>query len=329
MTHALISALEAAANNWAGSQPNGPMLTATRAFLESAGRDSTLLAEAAASLTRLSAGPATWLAVACGTAVERGASPEITGPAVFDLLRATLSGLPEWNESSSDELPELTSEQTATLELLPFLCQSVVTHLARLPAQRESMGADAVLLNRLNQISAYSHGAIWVREALTKSSGALLLLHPSARKGLRLRYSNVSNCFHLFSLVQTAVGTSLEGGNEPNAVIARVARGKSSEEVSDQAWWHYSHASSAVPEIATSIRGDGLVREIPEIDGFRVVLAWPPILATRHWDAGFLGPHLDAMPADVVLEGALTDAECIAWLERLGSGKRKPWWRRG
>ena len=147
---------------------------------------------------------------------------------------------------------------------------------------------------------------------------------------MRDRYTIVSKCFHLFSLIQTAVGARLAGGREPNDAVAQVARGKSSDPVSDDSWWHYGNARSTKADIMTSIWGEGLVREIPAVDGAQVILAWPMILQSRTWDAGFLGPHLEAMPADAVLDGVLSQAECDTWFERLGlvaADAPRKWWR--
>ena len=328
MNPVLLQPLVAASRDWAGGQPTGAMLAATRAFLAGAAQNPKLIGELAASLPLIgSPGSAAWLALASGTAVESGVPPETTGTAVFALMRSWLPSLPACDGAPEEELPEPTEEQAVLLALFPFVCQAAVTHLARMPSHRAEMGADAGLLERLDRLRAYSHGAVWAHEALTKTSGALILLHPPSRAGVRLRFTNVSNCFHLFSLLQTAVGQTLPGGREPNETIARVSRGKSTETVSDEAWWHYGNALANKPEIATSLWGEGLVREIPEIDGVRVVLAWPPILKSRHWDTGFMQPHLAAMPADAVMEGALTQPEVDGWLERLGLSARKSIWQ--
>jgi hypothetical protein len=314
----LVAALLGSSSGWAGGTPNGAQLRSTRAFVQAAEQDPELLSEAVMSLADVDPGAAAWIAVTCGTVVERGASAEVTGSAVFALLRSWLHRLPDGPQDDA---------QRALLELLGYLCQSVVTHLARLPEQRAALGQDQALLDRLASLQEYSPGAFWVHEALTKSSGTLVLLHPPSRAGVRVKYANVSNCFHLFSLLQTAVGTRLAGGREPDEVIARVARGQGNETVTDEAWWHYGNATSKEPDVAASIWGEGLVRDIPVIDGVTVVLAWPPQLKTRTWDAGFLGPHLEAMPADAVMEGSLTQAETDAWLARVGSDQRKRWWR--
>jgi hypothetical protein len=47
------------------------------------------------------------------------------------------------------------------------------------------------------------------------------------------------------------------------------------------------------------------------------MLLWPPILESRSWSTNF-GPHLEALPADVVVEEELSLAESRAWLQALG-----------
>ncbi len=321
MAHDLCTALETASRGWTGDAPSGAMLTSTRAFLAAAAENTALLSEVASSLGSYEPGAAIWIAVTCGTAVERGAPAGLTGPAIFDLLRSWLPKLPV--ETSSE--PEVTPEQTALLTLFRYLAQSTVTHLAHLPAHRELMGKDLVLIDRLDELRRFSYGAVWVGEALLKASGGIILLHPPSGTGVQARYTNVSNCFHLFSLLQTAIGTSIAGGRTPSAAIARVARGTGTEQVNDEAWWHYGIAMRGESNLATTIWGEGLARDIPSVDGVQVILAWPALLGARTWDAGFLGPHLEALPADAVVERALTIAECEAWMKRLGLGPKKSW----
>ena len=190
------------------------------------------------------------------------------------------------------------------------------------------MGQDAPLLDRLDVLGGYSHGAWWVREALLKTSGKLVLLHPPSGTGLRLWYDNVSHNFHLFSLLQTTVGTAIPGGRLADDTVALVARGQSADPVTDEAWWHYGTATSPKPELKASLWGEGLVRDIPRLDGEQVILLWPPVLGSRSWDAGFLGPHLEAMPADAGVERVLGADETKVWLEKVGIGReRKRWWR--
>ncbi|HTU64746.1 MAG TPA: hypothetical protein VMF52_02245 [Steroidobacteraceae bacterium] len=315
-----------ASRNWAGDAPTGAMLSALRAFLAAAEKDESVVREAAAVLVAQSTGSIAWMSLSFGTWVERGGPAALTGPAVLEQLLAWLPKLP--TPDVTQPKPDPTPAQKRLLTQFPFLCQSVVTHLARMPVVRASMGQDAALLQRLDVLGAYSNGAWWVHEALVKSSGTLVLLHPPSGTGLRLSYTNVSNNFHLFSLLQTAVGTSLPGGRVPDETVAFVARGKSSEAVGDEAWWHYGNASSPTPDVMQSIWGEWLARDIPRVNGEQVILLWPMILKQRLWEAAFLGPHLEAMPADASIERMLTPDECAAWLNTLGIGKpRKPWWR--
>ena len=321
-----LDELAAASRNWPGDAPTGAMLSTMRAFLSAATKNDPLVREAAISLSTEDPGAAAWIAVALGTLVERGASVELSGRAVLDHLKSCLPKLPK--PGNEEALPDPTPEQVKLLALFQFVCQSAVTHLARLPAERQAMGQDAPLLERLDQLGGYSHGAWWVHEALLKTSGKLVLLHPPSGTGLRLWYDNVANNFHLFSLLQTAVGTAIPGGRPADESIAMVARGKSADPVSDQAWWHYGNVASPKADLKATIWGEGLVREIPRVDGEQVMLLWPPILQGRSWDAGFLGPHLEAMPADAGVERLLTADETQAWLAKVGLGPgRRRWWR--
>jgi hypothetical protein len=321
VTEDICESLRTASSGWVGDAPNGAMLKATRAFLTRAKNETEVMQQAAACLPRVEPGAAAWIAVASGTAVENGAPAEITGPAVMELLRSWLPKFPAFADDPELE-PELTREQRALLPLFRYLSQAVVTHLARLPAQRESLGHDLSLIDRLGELQSLSHGAVWVREALLKSSGTLLFLQPTHRLGAKV----VSNCFHLFSLLQSALGTFVPDGRPVDSVIARVARGQIAESVQDEAWWHYGHAHSSKPDIAAMIAGEGLVRDLPRVDGALVILAWPSILKSRTWNESFLGPHLDAMPADARIESALSPEELDAWFKRLKIDG-KPWWK--
>lgn len=86
----------------------------------------------------------------------------------------------------------------------------------------------------------------------------------------------------------------------------------------DEAWWHYGDPASKTADIHHSISGEGPVREIPAVNGSRVMLLRPPIMQSRGWDAGLFGPHLEALPANVVVEEELSPENCQAWLRALG-----------
>lgn len=303
-----------------GNTRSDALVKATGAFGEGAAKDPALITEAVAHLTSRSLPPAgvAWLALTFGTGVERGADVELSIGALLSLLDEWLAALPAATEDEDeDEAAEQTAEQAELIEVLPSLCQAIVAHLARAPARRAALSNNRDFLARLAAAEAWSHGPAWVRQAVEKTSGELLVLHAPSRRGLRLRYSNVSNCFHLFSLLQTAIGTRLPGGREPEPFIAAVARDQAEGAITDVAWWHYAHADSRAPDISASIWGEGKVSNLPLIDGVRVIILWKPILGARSWDGGFFHPQLAALPPDAVVEGELSDAETAAWFAKL------------
>jgi hypothetical protein len=253
------------------------------------------------------------LALEMGAAVERGtARPELSAPAVIDLMHSWLPQLPERED---------------LLKAFRDLAPSVVTHLARIPQLRATLSEDLPLLERLAELEEHTIGAAWIRETLLRSTGSLIVLHVSSGRGFRLHYRNVATCFHLFSLLQTAIGEQLPGGRKPDPLITAAARGKSPDDVKDEAWWHYGDPRSKVADLKASIWGEGLVREIPVIDGERIMLAWPPLLASRTWDSAFFGPQLDAVQPDVVIEAELSTADSSALFQKLGiSQAKRKWW---
>jgi hypothetical protein len=313
----LLTSLATASRDWIGDSPTGAMLSAMRAFL-SAAKDEALLREAAESLDGLEQGSAAFVAVAMGSAVERGASAQIAGPALIDTIRSWLPLLPV-TDDEKESYPTPTPDQAMSLARLQFLCQSAVTHLALLPDLRAELARDSALLERLDELAGYTPGARWLHEALVKSSGTLVVLHPQSGTGARLRFTHVSNCFHLFSLLQTAVGARIPGGRDRTGPVTQ----------GDEAWWHYGNPNARKPSLGASIWGEGLVSEIPRVDGVHVMLLWQQVLERRTWDAGFFTPHLEAMPADVTLEGLLSPEEGKRWLARLGVEPEavKAWWR--
>jgi hypothetical protein len=296
---------------YAGGQPTETLRQLTGGFVRRARDDANVLASAVAALKTLPPQGASWLAVAIGAAVEGGANAELSARAILDLLLSWLLQLPAAERST------LTPQQAELLAAFEPLAQSVVAHLARADHLKSTLSQDLPLLDRLAVLEEYTAGAAWIREALLRSSGSLILLHAPSRRAFRLEYVNVATCFHLFSLLQTAVGERIPGGRKPDPLLADVARGKSREKVTDEAWWHYGDPRSMVASAGAMIFGEALVREIPMVAGERVIVLWPPIVASRRWDSAFFGPQLEALGPDVVLSAELSRGESAAWGERL------------
>jgi hypothetical protein len=319
-----VNALLSACAAYAGGEPSEALRQLTREFIGRARGDDAVLERAAEALKTLPPWGAAWLAVAMGAVVERrGADAPVSARPVVDLLLSWLPQLP--NAEAGEDSP--TPAQRELLEALQLLGQSVVAHLARAPDLKAELSQNLPLLDRLAMLEPYTAAAAWIRETLLRSSGSLILLHAQSGRGFRLHYRNVATCFHLFSLIQVAIGEQLPGGRKPDARIAEAARGRSHETVQDEAWWHYGDPRSKVADLRFSIWGEALVREIPLIDGERVMLLWPQLLASRTWDSAFFGPQLEALPPDVVVEAELSTADAAAWFEKPGirRGRRK-WW---
>jgi hypothetical protein len=315
MTDSVLEDLLNESRKHAGGQPSESLRGVTRAFFQRADSDPAILRAAAEALPTLPPAAVGWIALVLGSAAESGKDPALTTPALLQLLRSWVARLPV---PEKEFLPEPTPDQRELIEALRPVCQSVVAHLARLPAERQKLVEDMEFLERLADLENYSHGPGWVREALLRSSGTLIVLHPPSGSGLELRYENVATNFHLISLLQTAVGTRIPGGREPDPKIAAAARGQTNDDVYDEAWWHYGDPRSKTPELRASIWGEGLVTEIPLISGVRVILLWPPIMKSRTWDRGFFGPHLQALPANVVVEEELSRESRREWFAALG-----------
>jgi hypothetical protein len=306
-----------------GGEPTAELRKAAGAFLSRADSDPTILVAAANALATLPPAGAGWLALVLGTAVERGTDAAVTLPGLVRFLRSCLPQLPVPETIQDDDgeeeesYPDPTPQQETLLEALRPVGQGIVAHLARLPAERAKLCEDNPLMERLEALAGYSPGLNWVREALLRKSGTLIILHPPSGSGLKLRYENLARNFHLFSLLQAAVGTRVPGGRQPDPKIVAAALGQTRDQVHDRAWWHYGDPRSKTPELRQSIWGEGQLTEIPVIDGSRVMLLWPPLLQSRTWDEGFFGPYLQAMPPQVVIEEELARETAHQWLKML------------
>jgi hypothetical protein len=331
MTHSLLAPLLAASASYDGGEPGDALAKASRSFLTDGLGDIDLVREASVAAATLPPHGASWVALMIGNLVERGEG----AAASFDGLWQLFLG---WYAPLLDETPEGGERRAVHEAALPRLCQSLVAHLARLPDRRDALFADAQVHEALEGLAGQHVGAFWVCEAIERSSSDLILLHPTSRTGWRTRYDNVALCFHLFSLLQTSVGTRISGGREPDRALAEVARGAAHDQaMSDEAWWHYGNPRVPASNAMAMIPGDMLTRHIPLVDGVQVLLLWPTILSRRGWDSGFFGAHLQALPAGFAVTEALAPEECERWFTRLGvagpvaaaqsPAVKRPWWK--
>lgn len=200
---------------------------------------------------------------------------------------------------------------------LEYLGQGLVAHLSR-SERAYSAACRTEVLEEIERVENWSVGALWVKELIGKVSGELLVLHGEMPKGARLRYRNISNCFHLFTLLQAALVEIMPGSGTLDSQLMAAAQGKVSVGgLMDQAWWHYGLASPQ-PTLAASVWGEASPSSIPALAGVQVLVLWPPLLGKRSWDSGFFGPVVEsALPSVEVVEELPPD-DVERWRRRIG-----------
>lgn len=264
-----------------------------------------------------------YLAIWLGAGVENGQDPELTcGPIVETFLRwsRTVETAPEAeagedNEADDPEAPEPDEETISGLQLLG---QALVAHLARAPKERRRLAQTPEIRGEFERIEHLSYGATWVMHLLRQCSGELVVLNAAHRKGAIVHYKNISNCFHLFTLLQGAVADIMPDAQQPPEDVLAIARGEASGAGHDHAWWHYGQGDCPKAEMGASIWGEGAPDSIARIDGVQVILLWPPLLGSRSWDSGFFSPVLEASLPSVEVARELSADELAAWRARLG-----------
>ncbi|MEM8711510.1 MAG: hypothetical protein AAGG01_11195 [Planctomycetota bacterium] len=286
------------------SEAPSPQLRATtRAFVLDVARRGELEAEVLESLHSLPPHGAAWLALAVGSAVEQGLAPSVAGPSLVQVFR-------DWLEKTKD------GQDADRLAALPTLAQAVVTHLARLQDLRTELASDAAWVRTLDDRAPESPGISWVYELIARRSGDLFVVHATAQRVCHLRFWNVARCYHLFSLIQSVLGSALPGGELPNDEVAAAARGRSEEPVTDRASWHFQRAG-AKPSTAKAVWGDESVDVLKGPDGAYAISLWEPIMGVREWSSSAFGPALEAAPSDMRFMAELKNAEAAAWVDRV------------
>lgn len=314
MNDAALTDLLAACRTYAGGRVDTRFNAAAQAFYASANAQPKIAARAARELGSLPPPGAAVLANMLGTIVEKGGSVERSGPAVWGLYQAWL---PQIHRGFSGR-KELSPRQRELLEAFQLLSQSAVSHLSAMPQERRLAAGNKALMTQLSELQDYTPGAAWVRQMLLSRSDALLVLHLPSRQGFRLRYENIVNGFHLFTLIQAVFGETLPGGRMPNKFIVDMARCVTvAEEGNDEPWWRYEMVQANEPG-PVEISGEASVEAISRIDGRQVILLSPPVEGAALWDTSFFTPQLFAMPASVVLEETLTASEAEEWLAKAG-----------
>jgi len=285
-----------------------------------------------------SPGGAGFLALWVGAVVEGGVDPEASVEYVQEALFGWLRSLPEPPEDDEEEASpssRLPADQLGGIEMLET---SLVAHLSRcepaLLAFRKNDEARELVVRACD----WEAGGAYLREILNQCSGNLVILHGSEARGCVVRYRNLSNCFHLFTLLQGALEGKMPGSRKASRETLEIARGEESGDVSDAAWWHYGQPSLPEANLRALVYGEGSPKSIESVDDVQVLLVWPPIMQSRSWTAGFFYPKLQVAPPEVTVERELLPEEVTDWRNRLGLSRtstpepaqessKKPWWK--
>lgn len=286
------------------SSPSPSLQSVTRPFLSSMIETGQVPADALAALDRLRPHGAAWIAIVIGSAVERGVPAASAGESIVGLFRQWVEALTSGNATKEHE------------EALPSIGQATVAHLSRMPERRAALAADSGWMRLLEECEERSHAITWVRALLLRRAGQLFVVHADSRRVVKMQFAGVSNCFHLFSLIQTETGSRLPGGEAPDPKIAAAARGDDSVTGSDRAWWHYQLRGSKVA-VGESAWGEAHIDTLMQKDGTYAVALWSTILSSRTWNTGFFSPTLEADPSTIEWVTELEGAEAQAWCDQL------------
>jgi hypothetical protein len=320
-----------AANRQRGMEPNADLIRVMNALADLPKHEREGAGPAVANALPALTSPtgAGFLAVWLGAGVENGADPQLTVRPIIDTFlkwSRTVETAPEPGEGEDVlDTPEPAPE---TIDGLQFLGRALVAHVARAPEARKWMKENAEVRREFERVEHLSYGAAWVVQLLRQCSGRLVVLNTAEKIGAVVRYNNISNCFHLFTLLQGALADVMPDARRADKSLLEIARGGQQGQWHDTAWWHYGQPEISSPELAAMVWGEMEPSGIASIDGTQVLLLWPPVLQSRGWDGGFFAPVLEASLPDVEVLEVLPQAAVIAWWARLNLPEpQRPAWQ--
>lgn len=330
---ALAEKVMAAANRQRGREPSPEFREAIKPMFEAeSGIRKTLHLRLATIIPQITSASGAGLTAMCfGAAVENGADPnESFRPLFSTLIRwaRTLPVEPEPGETGAIEPIDLTPHED-TLIGLEYLGQSLVAHVGRDKSLKASIAPNSEAIAHLYRVEHLSVGLMWVLTLLRQCSGDLLVLHATEAKGAWVKYENIANCFHLFTLLQGALANVMPGARTPSPQALAAATRQGNDRIPDSAWWHYGKAEFTTPDLTGSVFGEDTPKSISQFDGQQVILLWPPILQHRGWDSSFFSPLLQASLPSLVLTRQLSAEEISQWRARLQLPQiaNKPFWK--
>ena len=271
------------------------------------------------------------LAIWLGAMVEQGHPPDASAQAVRDSF-VYWAGQIETHDDS-----EPTEGKKGAFLAIEKCAQSLVAHYSRSEDLLTKLREDQVMVGEIERLAADCSGAQWLDQLICQASGDLVVLNVERQEGAIVRYENLSNCFHLFTLLQGAFSHWLPVRKQPTNTILECARGIALEDERDYARWHFGQLEHSLPATESWVWGEAHPSTIKSLHGQQVLLIWPMLLESRGWDAGFFSPQLKCRVPDVKIVRTLSADEYAGWKEKLNlpnlgsrlthSSTNRPWWR--
>ncbi|MFO1045679.1 MAG: hypothetical protein U0941_28185 [Planctomycetaceae bacterium] len=288
------------------------------------------------------------LALVCGAMIERGADPELVADRLTEGLRPLLSAAVELAEAGMKRLPQLGEDENpaeALTAILPEVANEMPDQFAAWEALDQywrpaiavysvnprARNAAKPLFELASKISQLHEGGHWLALMLSVlDDEPILVIEPQASIGVVGRVSGVVDNFQLNTLLMDVFPrSSSTAGRRVTPTAVNVARGEGpqeSDETVTSIWnlytWQGLQPDGKLPDSShteateTWVWNEGIPADIPQFEGYRVVLLGPASYA-RSWPSQRM---FNALPATLRIEKVLDPTEVHEWLSRITAG---------
>ncbi len=294
------------------------------------------------------------VALACGALVENGGDPDRPLDGILRRLPEALAGATAFADACRDRAKQAPAEdgdgdpiqrfEDEVAEAMPaeavawaafdLFGMAALAVLSRSPDARRRARARPELARQAQALADLSDRAKFLAEMLrVLDDEELLVLHPEAGRGWKVRIRGASDNFQLHTLLADAlIGDPDKGllpGRPPDPRVVAAARDQPVEPTAALAEgafnlmnWPALRPDRTLPNepegSAHWIWNEGAPADVEKFDGVRVVLLGPPPYH-RTWNAG---RRFGDMPAELRVVETLTPAAANGWLSRIAAAPR-------
>lgn len=266
------------------------------------------------------------LALSCGTLVEWGGDPALVFPHLLAELprHLALSNRACELDLAPAALFDADPDAAKAAAGLRYLLLATMAVICRGAAYRQALRANPEIAAGIEALRETQREADFVAQVLSFTDDLdLIVLAPKEGKGFRVKCEAVATCAHLFTLLQGALigGGHLAGEAVDDEVIA-VATGAAPHErlLHDHARFHFVTWPGSLDNALDTIIALPVEETpacIPSLDGQRIVLVGPPLLAGRGWDSNFFANIHDALKSRAEVVEALSPEQVLVWLNAI------------